>query len=187
MYKKIVRFSWWCFFASCVLFFLFACNSKKRMQRLCSKCPSSIVVKDSVHTTITNNYYDSLLYYKNRVGKPIIVETDCDSLVKLLAANNNTLVSKDNGIKTSVIKTSKGFIFKCETDSLKQLVQLLKQKIETNRVKATTETIKVPALCDKQHLDWWDKALIVCGKIFIFIALSAIIYFAFKLGFLKRF
>lgn len=189
MYKKIVRFSKWLILFSlvCLAIFSISCNSEKRMNRLCAKCVAKEVVKDSTNTTVTNNYYDSLLYYKNRVGKPIVIEADCDSLLKLLASNNNTLVSIDNGIKTSVIKTNKGFIFKCETDSLKQLVQLLKQKIETNRTKTSEKTIEVPVYCDKKHLDWWDKILIVCGKIFIFVAFGTAIYFGFKLGILKRF
>lgn len=189
MYKKLVKFSKWCilFSVACLAIFLLSCNSQKRMNRLCSKCPSKEFVKDSTSIAVTNNYYDSLLYYKNRVGKPIVVEANCDSLLKLLAVNNNTLVSIDNGIKTSVIKTNKGFIFKCETDSLKQLVQLLKQKIETNRTKTTEKTIEVPVYCEKQHLDWLDKILIVCGKIFIFLVFGVVIYFGFKLGILKRF
>lgn len=188
MYKKLVSFSKWLILFSlfCLAVFLTSCNSQKRMNRLCAKCVAKEIVKDSTNTTVTNNYYDSLLYYKNRTAKPIIVDGNCDSLVKLLATHNNTLVSVDNGIKTSVIKTNKGFIFKCETDSLKQLVQLLKQKIETNTIKTIEKTIEVPVYCDKKHLDWWDKILIVCGKIFVFLAFGVAIYFGFKLGILKR-
>jgi hypothetical protein len=63
-----------------------------------SQKPLSISTKDSTSHTLKQIPFDSLVWIKNHSGKEQVF-TNCDSLLKSLAANQNTLTTSKDGVK----------------------------------------------------------------------------------------
>ncbi len=149
---------------------LCSCVTNKQRLRICQTCPIKIETheKDSIgEPVVKKTLYDSLLNVRNHQGATLVY-TNCDSLVKtLLKAKDSTIIAVKDGVKSTISDKGGKITFKCETDSLKEVVRILKLQVNTPHYKIK-ETIKeVPARCEKEHIGWWDKLFIVCGKIFL--------------------
>lgn len=157
--NKYIPF-WLAAFALLVLFT--SCVTEKQRLRICKSCALSETRKDSIgKPEVTVTPFDTILWISRR-GKPQHF-TNCDSLIKALAAGNGTITTRENGIRGTITGTRKGFTFACEVDSLKEVIRLLRSKI-TQPV-FTTITKEVPARCELHHLRKWDSFWIIMGRL----------------------
>lgn len=159
-----------------LLFFLILLNScitEKKRAKICKTC--TIKIKDSIHEVVTVTPFDTTLFLSGIKSNPIEV-ANCDSLMKLLAKNNNTVTLKEKGIKPIIIKTPTGLKFYCESDSLKKVITLLKSTKQKTRVYYE----QVESKCKLEHLSWWDNFWIKLGRFETLIILFFIGFKAFK-------
>jgi len=111
-------------------------------------------VKDSTGVPeVTNTYFDSTLWIAKHKGKDQEF-ANCDSIYAMLSRHSNTLTTIDNGVRSTITGVGKRLVFKCETDSLKEVIKLLKQKVNTPHFKTITR--EVPARCEKEHKTSFD-------------------------------
>jgi hypothetical protein len=116
-------------------------------------------------STVTNTeviFKDTTLYITER-GETIYIQNPCDSI--------KPVVTKKNGIKSSVRQVGRGVVFECEADSLRAVIKLLERK--TSIVKKERVVIEKP--CAKDHLKSWHYFLMWSGGIALaFLFLKAI-------------
>jgi len=154
---------------------LTSCISEKKRMKICKTCTLRETKQDSLgEQQIITAPFDTALFLSGIKGKEIEV-SNCDSLISLL--NKKPLESKENGLKAIIERKGSGFVFRCEADSLKAVITLLKTKI--SQTKFTTITKEVPARCDLDHVSWWDNLFIWIGKILsgAFVLFLALKYF----------
>ncbi len=136
-------------------FLITSCVTEKKRLKICQSCP--LKIKDSIQTITTITPFDTTLFL-SQMGRDIAVDFDqnnCCSLVDTLNAmmsRSNGTITTNNGIKASIFKKDKRLVFRCEADSLKEIIKLLREKKETTR----DRTIEVPARCNLEHLKWYD-------------------------------
>lgn len=144
---------------------LFGCITEKKRLEICKSCTLNQITKDSTGVDeVVNTWRDSAIYWKSKQGKTIHVN-DCDSLIEQLN-NKGSIVSDSNGIKAIIEKkvgSKRGFTFRCESDSLKQVIKLLKQQVKLNHFKTIIK--EMPARCQLEHLTKWDSFWIRVGQI----------------------
>lgn len=144
---------------SLILIILFtSCLTQKQRDKVCASCP--IVIKDSIREVIKTTSFDTTLFIST-LGKDLQFDytSSCcqvmDSLFAQMGRSNGTITAVDNGIKSSIFKRDKKIVFRCEADSLKEVIKGLRTTIEKYETK--TETRIVKELCYKPHKDWLDK------------------------------
>jgi hypothetical protein len=161
-----------------------SCVSEKRRGKICATCPvkTDTKVVDSSAYRELNDLYDTLVEYKKRTGQPIFIKGNCDSLLKALTANHNTITTKSKeGVKTSIIKTDTGFLIKCDVDAYKDTIKALRKTIWNEHFKKTVIETTLPPVEVERALTWWQKFFIVCGKIFILCVFITGVYLFLKL------
>jgi hypothetical protein len=143
--------------------------------------PLRTTTKDSTSVVIRETPFDTLLWIKNHKGKDQVF-SNCDSLLSLLS-KTGTLTTKSDGVKSTIIRTNKGIVFKCETDSLKEVIRLMKYEKRIDRIKEII--IEVPSKCTKEHSGWLDgfykRGFWVC--FLLLVAIGVIKWGRFKLPF----
>lgn len=149
------------FWLALILLIMFSSCAAHRA-KICMTCPTKTVIKDSINYKTEYLPFDTLALISRHEGTESTF-TDCDSLVKLLAANNNTITTKKDGVKSTIKLTPKGLSFKCETDSLLEIIHLLRIKETIN--KTHSEVIEVPK-CDLEHISKMDSFFIIIGRAF---------------------
>lgn len=157
--------------AGLILFLIFtSCEAYRR--KICATCPIQQTQKDSIGKQVTIvTPFDTLAIISRHEGSPIIIN-DCPDKKRV-----DTITTHQDGIKEQVTEGPKGLKFTCETDSLMDVIRLLKIKVYTPHFTTITKT--VPARCDKPHRTWFDDLcrywLILCaGAVFCWIALKLI-------------
>jgi len=151
---------------------LTSCLTQKQRDKVCASCPVSI--KDSIREVIKITSFDTALYLSRR-GKDLMFDLsgDCcstmDSLFAQMSRNNGTITATSNGIKSSIFKKDKKIVFRCEADSLKEVIKGLRTVIDRSRVRIETKI--VTDACVKQHKDWLDKY----DRPWFFISLGALL------------
>lgn len=142
-----------------ILLVVTSCQTQKKLDEICAKCPKkdSVVIKEI--TKITP--FDTTLFL-SQIGKDIMFDFsgDCcsvmDSLFAEMGRNNGVITKKENGIKSSIFKQGTKVVFRCEADSLRAVIKGLRTTIE--KTKSQVKTIVLPApKCDKPHERWYDK------------------------------
>lgn len=115
------------------------------------------MVKDSVGTPqITATPFDTAALISRHAGKNMSFK-DCPELDAELVSQH-TITTVQDGIKEEIIETPTGITFKCETDSLKDIIRLLKVQVSIPHY--ITITKEVAARCDKEHrtdFDGWCR------------------------------
>lgn len=110
-------------------------------------------ITDSTSVKVESIPFDTLVWIKNHSGKEQEF-TNCDSLYALLSRHSGTLVTKENGVKSTITNSGKRLVFKCQTDSLLAEIELLKERITKEHTVVITK--EVPANCKKEHCTWID-------------------------------
>jgi hypothetical protein len=161
---------------------LSGCITEKKRNEICKTC--AIQIKDSIHEVITVTPFDTALFLSQK-GKDLELTGNCnvlcDSLNNLIdryiALGLKGVTTNSNGIKSTITKNTKGnFVFKCEADSLKAVITLLKKSKSIERIK----TIEVESKCKKEHLSWWDKLWIKLGRFWTLVFVGFVGFKAFK-------
>lgn len=165
------------YFAALILLALNSCTAYKA--KICLTCATNTVIKDSISYKTEYLPFDTLALISRHEGTESTF-TDCDSLVKLLAANNNTITTKKDGVKSTIKLTPKGLSFKCETDSLLDIIKGLRIKETVNK---THSEIKEVPHCDLTHLTKMDSFFIILGRIFAGLLAVGVLFYAAKLYF----
>lgn len=135
---------------------LVGCVTEKQRLKICQSC--TLASKDSVRVVTTVTPFDTALYV-SQMGKDISFNIDSnnccqlvDTLFSMMARSNGTITAKENGVKSSIFTKNNKLTFRCEADSLKNVITLLRKEIETSR-----EVVKVvPARCDLEHRTKFD-------------------------------
>lgn len=144
------------YFIASVIFFLavvFGCVTEKQRQRICKTCLIEQSEKDSSSVSVKSIPFDTLLWIKNHEGQEQEF-INCDSLIAFLMRNQDTVITKKDGVKSTITRSKNKIKFKCETDSLKAIVELLKTEISTNKTKTIVKTVS--SRCDKDHRNSFD-------------------------------
>lgn len=157
--------------AAIILLLLNSCITQNRRARICAACPIKEMITDSVgQPKATYTPYDTLALIKRHRGDSISF-IDCPDLVIQLDKNNDTITTIKDGIKEQVIKGPKGIKFTCETDSLKDVIGLLRKQLEIPHYRNITKY--VPVECKKEHRIWLDTV----SRYWLFICLGGLIVF----------
>lgn len=127
-----------------------SCVTQKQRERILKDCPIKIETKTTTETVVTP--FDTTLFLKGYKGKEITAP-NCDSLLKMIAANGGTLQTEENGVISTITHSNGVITFKCETDSLKAVITLLKKQIKER----SESLVTVPAKCEKEHVTKWDS------------------------------
>jgi hypothetical protein len=132
-----------------------SCISEKKRAKICASCP--VITEVVTHETVTP--FDTALYI-SKTGKDLSFkanDSDCCVLVTALyasmAANNGTITAKKDGIKSSIFKAKGVIVFRCEADSLKEIIKGLRTVKNTFK----TETKVIEKLCELDHRKWLDE------------------------------
>ena len=136
-----------------IVFVFSGCITEKKRAEICSTCPVKTEVRDSIIERIKEIPFDTTIWLAKHTGKEQSF-TNCDSLFYKLAKFNNRLQTDSNGIKSIIEKKGNRITFRCEADSLRQVIKLL--KYQKDRVQVKTVVKEVPARCDKDHKTWLD-------------------------------
>ncbi len=142
-----------------LILLLSSCISEKKRQEICSQC--QIVIKDSIREVIKTTSFDTTLFIST-LGKDLQFDytANCcqtmDSLFAEMGRSNGTITAVDNGIKSSIFKKDKKIVFRCEADSLREVIKGLRTLVEKSETKIETKVLPAPP-CDKPHKDWLDK------------------------------
>ena len=157
-------YAFWIFILFCLIHGFSSCSYDKKLAKWCARCPIKTTVVDSVPAPkITATPFDTTLWIKNHHGKEIVVN-NCDSLYALLARNNGTVTTTENGVKATIMGgVNKPIKFKCETDSLKEVIRLMKIQVHQDHFR--TVTVQVPARCEKNHQTGFETFLVWSGGI----------------------
>ena len=161
--KKIVKgLKYILFFigVSLVLTFITSsCITEKKRSEICATCP--VIIKDSIQTQYMP--FDTTLFI-NSYGKDIALSysgayTDMAKQLQMLFDQyNDTIITLKNGIKSSIIKTPRQIIFRCQADSLKYLLKIERAKKTT--VRTIVKQVKKPCPeCDRVHRSGFDNFL----------------------------
>lgn len=133
-----------------LLTFLSSCITEKKRQQICQKCP--VKIEKEVHDSIIEKLKDTTIYITTQ-GPIQYLENPCkhlcDSLGNLKPINKQ---SKKNGIKSIIKKVGNSLAFDCEADSLKTVINGLKETIKIIKKK---EIIEVP-VCHLEHKNKFD-------------------------------
>ena len=151
---------------------LSSCISQKQRQKICSECP--VIIKDSIREVIKVTSFDTTLFI-SQMGKDLQFDYagDCckvmDSLFAEMGRSNGTITAVNNGIKSSIFKKGKEIVFRCEADSLRDVIKGLRIQIEKSTVEVKTEVLPAKS-CEKQHRTKFDDFCrwlfwIICGMV----------------------
>lgn len=157
--------------AALILLLLNSCITQNRRARICATCPIKETITDSVgQPKATYTPYDTLALIKRHRGDSISF-IDCPDMVKQLKKNNDTITTIQDGIKEQITDGPKGIKFNCETDSLKELIGLLRKQLDIPHYHNVKEY--VPVDCKKEHRTWLDTV----SRYWLFICLGGLIVF----------
>lgn len=168
-----------------IILFCSNCVSEKKRAEICSTCPIKIERHDSVAPPeIKYTPFDTTLFLAKMFGKQIEAN-NCDSLVAELKRKNNEIQTKENGVTETILRNPKtgALTFKCETDSLKEAVRLLRKEVTQKQF--TTITKEVLARCEKRHVTDNEIFWIKVGK-WLFGILVAYVSLRLLKAYLKR-
>lgn len=133
-----------------LLTFLSSCITEKKRQQICQKCP--VKIEKEVRDSIIEKLRDTTIYITTQ-GPTQYLENPCkhlcDSLGNLKPVKIET---KKNGIKSTIKSVGNSLVVECETDSLKAVINGLK---ETVRITKEKETKEVP-VCHLEHKTKFD-------------------------------
>ena len=148
--------------------FFSSCISEKKRQEICRTCALKIETKtrDSIgEPTVKKSKYDSLVNVANRAGRTFKYK-NCDSLMKALHQSPDSSISAtENGVKGTISGKGGNLTFKCETDSLKAVIAMLRLEISRPHYRFIDKIVEVPARCELEHLSKWDSFFIITGRI----------------------
>lgn len=137
------------------LLFLSSCTYEHRLAKWCARCPIKETIKDSLGAPkIIEVPYDTLALISRHQGKEMTFN-NCDSLYAVLAAHHGTITELQDGVKEIITgNPGKKISFRCETDSLKEVIRLLRSRVEQPHY--ITITKEVAARCELEHRNSWD-------------------------------
>lgn len=153
------------FISVIVIVFLASCITQNRRDRICATCQLKETITDSTGTPVVHaTPFDTALWIINHQGKEMNFK-DCPELDRQLVSQG-TITAVQNGIRETITRTAKGITFKCETDSLKQIIRLLRIQISTPHYRVVIRD--VPAHCTLNHRTGFDDLCrwvfwILCG------------------------
>lgn len=107
---------------------------------------------DSVTTNHEIIFKDTTIYLTEK-GETIYIDNPCDSI--------KSIVTKKNGIKSSVRQVGNGLVFECEADSLKAIIKQLERKSTIRRL----ERIVIEKPCNLDHISGTQWMWIRLGQI----------------------
>lgn len=160
---------------------LTGCLTEKKRQEICANCP--VIIKDSIREVIKTTSFDTSLFI-SRLGKDIEFKYDslaelkgfcCDMVNELnlmLALNNGTITTKENGVKSTIFKSKGKVVFRCAADSLNEIIKGLRTSIETTKSRVETKVLPAPK-CEKQHRNKFDEIV----RWWFFISLFVLLLF----------
>lgn len=137
-----------------VLMCFASCKAYK--DKICMSCPTKTIIKDSIWIKETVRV-DT--HYKSVPGPVQWLKSPCDSNGNLKPIN---IVTKKNGLKSTIKSVGNDLHVNCDADSLQELVTTL--LIENNILHS--EIIEVPT-CHKTHKTDNDIFWIKVGKWFL--------------------
>lgn len=125
-----------------ILLFLSSCSCDWHLQRAEAKGCVRDTVKTETTREVSVTPFDTTIWIlKHKVADQEFV--NCDSLYAMLSRHSNTITTKENGVKATIIKVGDRLVFKCETDSLKAVIELLRTQIKESKITNKTKVIEV--------------------------------------------
>jgi hypothetical protein len=139
-----------------LLTLLNGCISEKKRQQICQKCP--VKIEKEIHDSIIEKLRDTTIYITQQ-GPTQFLENPCKNLCDSLGNLKPVKIeTKKNGIKSTIKSQGNSLIFECETDSLKAVINGLKETIRITKEKEVKE-VPVCHLDHKTKFDgftfWW--------------------------------
>lgn len=139
-----------------LLTFLSGCITEKKRQKICQTCP--VKIEKEVHDSIIEKLKDTTIYITQQ-GPIQYLENPCKTLCDSLGNLKPIKIeSKKNGIKSTIKSVGNTLAVECETDSLKAVINGLKETIRITKEKEIKE-VPVCHLDHKTKFDgftfWW--------------------------------
>jgi ribosomal protein L12E/L44/L45/RPP1/RPP2 len=139
-----------------LLTFLNGCITEKKRQKICQTCP--VKIEKEVHDSIIEKLKDTTIYITQQ-GPIQYLENPCKTLCDSLGNLKPIKIeSKKNGIKSTIKSVGNTLAIECETDSLKAVINGLKETIRITKEKEIKE-VPVCHLDHKTKFDgftfWW--------------------------------
>ena len=139
-----------------LLTLLSSCITEKKRQKICQTCP--VKIEKEVHDSIIEKLKDTTIYITQQ-GPIQYLENPCKTLCDSLGNLKPIKIeSKKNGIKSTIKSVGNTLAIECETDSLKAVINGLKETIRITKEKEIKE-VPVCHLDHKTKFDgftfWW--------------------------------
>lgn len=167
MSRKLSDFIIYSAIGIAMIIFIASCVTEKKRAEICRTCALKIETKQRDSTgvpMIKRSTYDSLLTIKNAQGKTFDYK-NCDSLMAALArSKDSTISATQNGVKGTISGKGGKVSFKCETDSLKAVIAMLREEVNTPHYQFKEKLVETPARCELRHINNTDSFFIVSGK-----------------------
>ncbi len=134
-----------------LIFLSVSCVTEKKRQKICQACP--VRIEKEIHDSIIEILRDTTIYITQQ-GPIQYLDNPCKNLCDSLGKLKPVKVeSKKNGIKSTITTVGNSLAVNCEADSLKAVINGLK---ETIRITKEKETKEVP-VCHLEHKTWFDE------------------------------